>query len=108
MFICKIRLGFPSFAFACVSSRVGPVVGSPNAPLVSAAGADHVIFSKKLLITIGVVFLLTGVIFFWIEQTRISRNVAASRSTVMQNNAVKLANEQLEKAKLELQAEEDE
>eukprot|EP00047_Mylnosiga_fluctuans_P011249 m.20221 g.20221 ORF g.20221 m.20221 type:complete len:222 (+) comp3512_c1_seq1:51-716(+) len=90
------------------NKRSGPVIGSPNAPLVSTAGADHVIFSKKLLISIAVVFLLTGVIFFWIEQTRISRNIAASRSTIQQNNAVKAANEQLEKAKLELQAEEDE
>ncbi len=33
---------------------------------------------------------------------------AASRNTLQQINAVKAANEQLEKAKLDLQAEEDE
>ncbi len=47
-------------------------------------------------------------VFFWIEQSRIARNVAASKSALLQNNAVKSANEQLEKAKLDLQAEEDE
>jgi hypothetical protein len=57
---------------------------------------------------IGCVCILTGCLFFWIEQARISKNLAASKSTILQNNAVKSANEQLEKAKLELQAEEDE
>ena len=46
--------------FACILTRTlwsqhaaGPSLGSANAPLISEAGADHVIFSKKLLFIIG-------------------------------------------------------
>lgn len=78
-----------------------------NAPLVQTA-ADHVIFSKKLLVIIASILVLTGLAFFWIEQARIMKYNAVSRTTAQQNNAMKVANEQLEKAKLDMQAEEDE
>ena len=54
------------------------------------------------------ILVLTGLAFFWIEQARIMKNNAASRTTLQQIAAIKGANEQLEKAKLDMQAEEDE
>merc|ERR1719498_597275 len=86
----------------------GPVYGSSKAPLVSSAGKDHVIFSKKLLLTIGLVLLVTVFVYFSVEQSLIAGNLAASRQALTQNNAIRTSNEELEEAKAELQDEEDE
>ena len=79
-----------------------------TAPMVSAAGKDHVIFSKKLLLSIAVVLIVTAFLFFTVEQSRIAGNIAKSKKALEQNAAVKAANEKLEEAKTDLQAEEDE
>merc|ERR1719498_2214010 len=86
----------------------GPVYGSKTQPLVSSAGKDHVIFSKKLLLTIGLVLLVTVFVYFSVEQSLIAGNLAASRQALTQNNAIRTSNEELEEAKAELQDEEDE
>merc|ERR1711935_407318 len=86
----------------------GPVYGTNKAPLVSSAGKDHVIFSKKLLLTIGLVLLVTVFVYFSVEQSLIAGNLAASRQALAQNNAIRTSNEELEEAKAELQDEEDE
>lgn len=91
-----------------MGAKSGPTIGSANAPMISAAGKDHVIFSKKLLGVIAVVLLVTCFVFFTIEQSRISGNLAASRTALLQNNAIKSQNLMLESAKRELQDEEDE
>eukprot|EP00052_Salpingoeca_macrocollata_P011482 m.88546 g.88546 ORF g.88546 m.88546 type:complete len:221 (-) comp18075_c0_seq3:126-788(-) len=88
--------------------NAGPTLGSANAPMIAAAGQDHVIFSKKLLGIVLAIFVVTGFVFFSIEQSRIAGNFAASRAALAQNNKIKHANSLLEQAKLELQGEEDE
>jgi hypothetical protein len=47
-------------------------------------------------------------IFFSVEQSLIAGNLATSRASVTQNNAIRDSNERLEDAKGELQDEEDE
>lgn len=86
----------------------GPTYGSSKAPLVASAGKDHVIFSKKLLLTISLICLITIFVFFSVEQSLVAGNLAASRQALSQNNAIRTANEELESAKTELQDEEDE
>ena len=58
--------------------------------------------------TPAVILIGTGLVFFWIEQTRIARNLATAKVGLMQNKEVESANVRLEKAKADLQAEEDE
>eukprot|EP00051_Salpingoeca_urceolata_P006458 m.85341 g.85341 ORF g.85341 m.85341 type:complete len:222 (-) comp14842_c1_seq2:265-930(-) len=91
-----------------MGAKSGPTIGSATAPMISAAGKDHVIFSKKLVGLVAVVVVTTGFVFFTIEQSRISSNLAASRTALAQNNAIKNANNLLEQARGELQSEEDE
>jgi len=86
----------------------GPTYGSSTAPLIASAGKDHVVFSKKLVLVISLILLVTLFVFFSVEQSLISGNLAQSRQALAQNNAIRSANEQLEDAKGELQDEEDE
>lgn len=51
---------------------------------------------------------LTAFLFFTIEQSRIAGNMAKSRNSLAQNNAIKNANSMLEASKQELQEEEEE
>jgi hypothetical protein len=76
--------------------------------MVASAGKDHVVFSKKLIMLIGMVLLVTLFIFFSVEQSLIAGNLAVSRAAIAQNNAIRNTNEKLEDAKEELQEEEDE
>ena len=88
--------------------KSGPTIGSANAPLISTAGTDHVIFSKKLLFIIGAIIAATVLIFFSVEQTQIQNNLAASRVALAQNNAIEQTGAELENAKVELESEEQE
>jgi hypothetical protein len=88
--------------------KSGPVIGSAKAPMISSAGKDHVIFSKKLLLGIAVVLLVTAFLFFTIEQSRIAGNLAKSRAALAQNLEIENHNARLEAAKQELEDEEDE
>ena len=56
----------------------------------------------------AVVLIVTAFLFFTVEQSRIAGNIAKSKKALEQNAAVKAANEKLEEAKTDLQAEEDE
>jgi hypothetical protein len=86
----------------------GPTYGVSKMAMVQPAGRDHVIFSKKLLMVIGIVLLVTLFIFFSVEQSLIAGNLAVSRAALAQNNAIRATNDKLEEAKQELQDEEDE
>ena len=88
--------------------KSGPTIGSASAPLISTAGTDHVIFSKKLLFIIGAIIAATVLIFFSVEQTQIQNNLAASRVALAQNNAIEQTGAELENAKVELESEEQE
>eukprot|EP00730_Choanoeca_flexa_P014129 TRINITY_DN6063_c0_g1_i3.p1 TRINITY_DN6063_c0_g1~~TRINITY_DN6063_c0_g1_i3.p1 ORF type:complete len:221 (+),score=57.30 TRINITY_DN6063_c0_g1_i3:211-873(+) len=88
--------------------RSGPTVGSASRPMVSSAGADHVIFSKKLLLSISVVLAMTAFLFFTIEQSRIAGNMRKSRVALKQTNSIQEANLKLESSKAELEDEEAE
>eukprot|EP00049_Salpingoeca_infusionum_P017645 m.353872 g.353872 ORF g.353872 m.353872 type:complete len:219 (-) comp16849_c0_seq1:255-911(-) len=81
--------------------------GAQAAPLVSTAGKDHLVFSKKLLIAIALIFVITGFLFFSIEQRRIAGNLTKSKAAMAQNAEIKVNNEKLLRAKAELQEEED-
>jgi hypothetical protein len=96
--------------------------------MMQSAGQDHVIFSKKLLLSIGnnatakpfclpltdnnafaaVVFGMTLFLFFTVEQSRIAGNLAKSRTALAQTNSIKNSNSMLEKSKSELEDEEQE
>eukprot|EP00045_Choanoeca_perplexa_P004090 m.35397 g.35397 ORF g.35397 m.35397 type:complete len:221 (-) comp12390_c0_seq1:77-739(-) len=91
-----------------MSKRSGPTIGSASRPMVSSAGADHVIFSKKLLVSLAVVMGLTAFLFFTIEQSRIAGNMAKSRAALKQTNNIKDANLKLQSSKAELEDEEAE
>lgn len=86
----------------------GPTIGSARAPMIQAAGKDHVIFSKKLLMIIAAVIATSVFIFFVIEQSRANGNWAISREAMKQNADIKSSNMQLSDAREELQKEEDE
>ena len=108
----------------------GPTIGSASRPMVSSAGADHVIFSKKLLVSLcrnpcsplhlvsngpphvsaalAVILGLTAFLFFTIEQSRIAGNLAKSRLALKQTNNIKDANMKLQTSKSELEDEEAE
>eukprot|EP00039_Didymoeca_costata_P017927 m.331393 g.331393 ORF g.331393 m.331393 type:complete len:218 (-) comp16717_c0_seq1:153-806(-) len=88
--------------------REGPSYGKSKNMLVSTAGKDHVIFSKKLLMIIGLILLMSLFIFFSVEQSLIAGNLAISRVAMAQNNKIRENNERLEQAKVDLQDEEDE
>jgi len=91
-----------------MGKKSGPTIGSAATPMISAAGKDHVIFSKKLLLSIAVVLGMTMFLFFTIEQSRIAGNLAKSRAAMAQANSIKDANSMLEKSKSELEDEETE
>jgi len=76
--------------------------------MIQEAGADHVIFSRKLLVMIGVIFISTAILFFWVEQTRISINVRAANAVVLQTKKMQLKNEELERSKASLEEGQDE
>eukprot|EP00037_Helgoeca_nana_P032147 m.412441 g.412441 ORF g.412441 m.412441 type:complete len:226 (-) comp28851_c0_seq1:110-787(-) len=86
----------------------GPTYGNAVPPLISSAGKEHVVFSKRLLLLIAMIMGITGCVFFVVEQSKIQGNLAASRQALVQNNAIWANNEQLASTQQELQDEEDE
>jgi hypothetical protein len=58
--------------------------------------------------TAGLILLVSIFIFFSVEQSLIASNLAVSRASLAQNNAIRDSNEKLDEAKEELQDEEDE
>lgn len=85
----------------------GPVIGSAEAPLIASVGEDRVIFSKKLLLILGVIITVSLFVFFSVEQKRIRNNLQQSRLSLTQNNDIRDANERLEAAGQDLREEED-
>ena len=82
-------------------------MGSARAPLIQAAGTDHVIFSKKLIGILVFIGAASMLIFFSIEQQRISNNWALSRAALQQNSNIKAQNLALSDASDQLQEEEN-
>lgn len=87
--------------------KSGPTIGTSRAPLVAAVGSDRVLFSKKLLFVIGLVVLVSGFIFFSVEESTKAGLLRKSRIALAQNNAIQAANDKLEEAQALLQKEED-
>ncbi len=85
----------------------GATFGSNAAPLVGAVGSDRVIFSKKLLFLVGLVVLVSGFIFFSVEESTKARLLQQSRTALQQNNLIRASNAKLEEAQRLLQEEED-
>lgn len=54
----------------------------------------------------GVTLLVTGVIFFYVEEQRIQANIIRGRAFALQNEKIRSLNSMLERSKQDLQSEE--
>eukprot|EP00036_Acanthoecidae_sp_10tr_P007851 CAMPEP_0182924910 /NCGR_PEP_ID=MMETSP0105_2-20130417/7980_1 /TAXON_ID=81532 ORGANISM="Acanthoeca-like sp., Strain 10tr" /NCGR_SAMPLE_ID=MMETSP0105_2 /ASSEMBLY_ACC=CAM_ASM_000205 /LENGTH=220 /DNA_ID=CAMNT_0025062731 /DNA_START=30 /DNA_END=692 /DNA_ORIENTATION=- len=91
-----------------MAKESGPTYGQTAVPMISTAGKEHVVFSKRLVAFIALILGITGCVFFVVEQSKIQGNLASSRQALVQNNNIRATNEKLSSTQIELQDEEDE